>query len=243
MENLRLDTGKFLSRDYGKYGSGLVFISDKELDSFPDDVKNIPSFWYIKIDEDNILKAHSRAELEQKVIEYIVKKLELNDLSEGRKYGIACDYNDNYRKYLTVLEKDGDYWESTGLDITDIKDHFISDYIYQEQSYEFDGKNYNSITEIIKEYNIPFDGSVVSIVKGKFRKNKKGTAIFDLTMRGDILIKISWGGSFNKSRGVEIDKIKDYVYYKHARSNGGGTGYDYLILKENSNNLLSEDDI
>jgi len=108
-------------------------------------------------------------------------------------------------------------------------------------SYDIREKEKDLIDKILLQ--IPYDGRVVGVYRGEFRINKKGTRVFEFSKNGkDLLIKIDWGGSFDNTRGVEIDKVENYKYYRHASSNGGGTGYDWLVVPENFSNTLSEDD-
>ena len=110
--------------------------------------------------------------------------------------------------------------------------------------YVFENKEFKNMNEAVQQtFNIPFDGNVGYIILGQYRKNKKGTDIFDTTKDEDYLIYVSWGGAFNKSRGIEIDKIKGYKYYRRATSNGGGSGCDYIVISKDFKNKLTIDDI
>ena len=46
-------------------------------------------------------------------------------------------------------------------------------------------------------------------------------------------MRIDWGGAFNRTRGLDkdtVNSIPEILYYHKASSNGGGTGYDYLVV-------------
>ena len=94
--------------------------------------------------------------------------------------------------------------------------------------------NYISAKEITDGMNIDFDGDA-SILLGRYRLSKNGRPVFELTeptKAKDTLIKVSWGGSFNKTNG----QYKDYAeevgasFFTRRSSNGGGAGNDYWIL-------------
>lgn len=94
-------------------------------------------------------------------------------------------------------------------------------------------KNFEGMFEkndkLTKQLNLDFTGSI-DYLYGRYFKSKKGSNMFDIT--GDkhhILIRIDWGGAFNDSDGLNTIP-KEVLYYRRARSNGGGAGYDYLIL-------------
>jgi hypothetical protein len=95
--------------------------------------------------------------------------------------------------------------------------------------------------KILETLNIPFDGKPI-VIKGQFRVNAKGNRIFDTTKGGHILLAVSWGGAFNKSRGLDESKIDGCFYFRSASSNGGGTGWDYVLVPENFSMKFSEDD-
>jgi len=250
MENIKLNNGQYLNRLYGKYEPNLTIISNNELKGLEDKqlIKFNESYWYTKTLDNKIIKNTHQNILEQDMIDYLIKKLNLPKLDKNKKYAIRCDYNDNYRYYLTTLflREDG-LWDMTNdIIIYNLYDYFIKDEFkkFQQYTYEFNNKIYSSANKIIIDnFNIPFTGDIMYIIEGKFRTNAKGTKIFDLSKNGDYLIKINWGGAFSKTRGIEIDKIKNYIYYKHASSNGGGTGYDYIIIDKNFTNEIDIEEI
>jgi len=142
-----------------------------------------------------------------------------------------------------ILNRDFGKYRSRLVIISDKKIDRLSDLDFYKNTIEDWTKENKSREEFVKNTNIPFNGKIMSVIKGQFRINAKGTKIFDTTKKGDVLISIDWGGSFNKSRGIEIDKVKDYKYFHHAKSNGGGTGLDWIVVPENYKNELSIDDI
>lgn len=85
---------------------------------------------------------------------------------------------------------------------------------------------------------------LLTIIRGQFRVNQKGTKIFDLTVvnKNDVLIVIDWGGAFTPTRGIIPDFLKPQLkYYYRASSNGGGTGYTYLVLPADKTIKISEE--
>ena len=94
--------------------------------------------------------------------------------------------------------------------------------------------------------NIPWDGEP-TVMYGRYWISKKGSPCFTPTskdMATHILIKNSWGGAFDHTRGREFDLASSLSEYsRHASSNGGGTGYCYYIMKKGTKNVISTDDI
>jgi len=92
--------------------------------------------------------------------------------------------------------------------------------------------------------NTRVDGTCTAM-RGEYYKSKKGTDCFRVHAGGKhTLIRASWGGAFNDSRGFRDEEfIKAAVYYRRASSNGGGTGYDYIIVPVGARREISEDDI
>lgn len=94
---------------------------------------------------------------------------------------------------------------------------------------------YFTDTKVTDGMNIDFNG-ITAFMFGDYWVSKKGTKCFKIKPPIEakhILIRIDWGGSFNKTRGLDINTIKDIpevLYYHKASSNGGGTGYDYLVV-------------
>jgi len=81
-------------------------------------------------------------------------------------------------------------------------------------------------------------------VKGKYFISKKGAKVLDTTVKNPThkLIRDAWGGAFNDYRGRSLSE-EDAVYYNRARSNGGGSGYDYAVYQINWRNKVSIEDI
>ena len=81
---------------------------------------------------------------------------------------------------------------------------------------------------------------------GRYFKSKKGTDCFEILEDPEtaphILLIDNWGGAFNDYRGRELFKLPN-LYQKRASSNGGGTGYDYVVIEKGVKYNLSEDDI
>lgn len=94
--------------------------------------------------------------------------------------------------------------------------------------------NYISAEELTDGMNIDFDGTA-SILLGRYRLSKNGRPVFELTeptKAKDTLIRISWGGAFNKTRGQEKKYAEEVgaSFFTRRSSNGGGVGNDYWIL-------------
>lgn len=104
------------------------------------------------------------------------------------------------------------------------------------------GYDWIKITEVeaTSMFNLILDGNI-EIMYGQYRKSKKGTDVFDLTKKGQVLVKVKWGGAFSKTRGYTIPDAA--LYSRRASSNGGGTGYTYFIVDIGWKYQLSEDDI
>jgi len=142
-----------------------------------------------------------------------------------------------------ILNRDFGKYRSGLVIISDKEIENLSDLDFFRNTNDDWSKANKAREKFVKNTNIPFDGSLALVIKGQFRVNAKGTKIFDTTKKGDVLISINWGGAFDKSRGIEIDKVKDYKYYSHSKSNGGGTGIDWIVISEDYKNELNIDDI
>lgn len=98
-------------------------------------------------------------------------------------------------------------------------------------------------TKTLKEMNIIYTGKAIYEVFGTFFISKKGSNCFRIDKNGkDVLIGVDWGGSFNKSRGIEKLNDYNYLYFRSASSNGGGTGIDWIILERSYIKKWSEED-
>lgn len=79
-----------------------------------------------------------------------------------------------------------------------------------------------------RDLNLP-EGDLKK-VKGNFFKTKKGANAFEINETGKhLLIRDNWGGAFNRYRGGTLEKLNN-LYFRRASSNGGGSGYDYVII-------------
>lgn len=80
-------------------------------------------------------------------------------------------------------------------------------------------------------------------IKGDFFTTKKGAKAFKVDRKGQhYLVRDNWGGAFNDYRGEQLNNLTNH-YYRRARSNGGGSGYDYTIINVNTVNSVSIDDL
>lgn len=93
------------------------------------------------------------------------------------------------------------------------------------------------------DLNLP-NGSI-DVLYGSFFVSKKGTKCFRVDKNGPHkLVRDDWGGAFNDYRGGSLPvEGKDVLYYKRAKSNGGGMGYDYVVVPRDWKNVLSVEDI
>ncbi len=94
--------------------------------------------------------------------------------------------------------------------------------------------NYITAKELTDGMNIDFDGDA-SILLGRYRLSKNGRPVFELTeptKAKDTLIRVGWGGAFDKSRGQDKDYAKEVgaTFFTRRSSNGRGAGNDYWIL-------------
>lgn len=93
-----------------------------------------------------------------------------------------------------------------------------------------------------KNFNLP-QGNI-EVIYGDFFISKKGTKCFEIKDKKNakhILISDEWGGAFNSYRGRTLPE--NGLYFKRARSNGGGAGVDYAIFDKEWKHSLSIDDI
>lgn len=83
------------------------------------------------------------------------------------------------------------------------------------------------------------------VLYGAYFVSKKGTKCFRVDKNGPHkLVRDDWGGAFNDYRGGSLPvEGKDVLYYKRAKSNGGGMGYDYVVVPRDWKNVLSVEDI
>ena len=93
---------------------------------------------------------------------------------------------------------------------------------------------YMELRKLTDGMNIDFDGKA-ELLLGKYRLSKNGKPVFELTepiKAKDALIRVAWGGAFNKTRGQHKGYANEVgaTYYVQRSSNGGGAGKDYWIL-------------
>lgn len=93
---------------------------------------------------------------------------------------------------------------------------------------------YIECKELTDGMNIDFDGEA-SLLLGRYRLSKNNKPVFELTEpveAKDVLIRVDWGGAFNKTRGQTNSYAKEIgaTFFIEKSSNGGGTGYDYWVL-------------
>lgn len=81
------------------------------------------------------------------------------------------------------------------------------------------------------QLNLDYTGDM-TFLRGKFFLSKKGTPTFDTTGAHEhVLVRVEWGGAFNKSTGIVKSNLpKNIVYEKYRTSNGGRMGVDYIVL-------------
>ena len=90
------------------------------------------------------------------------------------------------------------------------------------------------------DYGIPFNASDIGVMFGKFTI-KDGENIFEkqpCDQAEHVLIQANWGGAFNSTRGIKerdmdewVKNNSDVLKFRRASSNGGGSGYDYYVVK------------
>lgn len=136
------------------------------------------------------------------------------------------------------------YSMSKDIVVLDNGERIIKDYgkyrsdliILTDSVNKFEWKNAN-----LTHMNISFNGETKVLI-GDYFLSKKGNKCFRINENGqDILIKISWGGAFNESRGL-CDNPPNHKYYKRKRSNNGRLGSDYLIVPINFKNTVCAND-
>ena len=94
------------------------------------------------------------------------------------------------------------------------------------------------------DLNAEVDGNELKALEGSFRISKKGNPVFDLTRPQEhILLMFHWGGAFDDTRGSTTIPDGDIIWQRYASSNGGGTGYTYMVLPIGYKCKVSEEDI
>lgn len=97
--------------------------------------------------------------------------------------------------------------------------------------------------DLATEINVQFDGEI-SVMRGQHFVSKKGTNCFRVRDDGPhLLICSEWGGAFNDTRGFWVREPEGALYFRHARSNGGGMGNDYIVFPAGYRRDLREEDV
>ena len=191
-------------------------------------IRTIPLTWeefiicYNKYTKYDILPNDTLENIKEKIKEYnYIWRISL----KGRIFGENTFLLDDGR-YL--FNNKGKY--TSGLTFICQKNQLLSDFYHQNENLK-------------KIINLNLDGNS-TFCYGTFFKSKKGTPCFDITVKNPmhILIRTSWGGAFNTSRGIR-NIPSDNIYYRRASSNGGGAGNDYLVIPIDFKNKISVDDI
>ena len=110
----------------------------------------------------------------------------------------------------------------------------------KEFSLDKDGKPVSPVkyvrdTDITDDLNLVFNGDP-KILFGDYWISRKGSRCFrpkNPLEAKHLLVKVSWGGAdeTHGSRGNYPEDIPAGVlYFRHARSNAGGMGYDYWVI-------------
>ena len=93
-----------------------------------------------------------------------------------------------------------------------------------------------------EELNLP--GGSLEKISGQFFVSKKGTKCFKVQKEGPhMLVRDYWGGAFNKYRGGNLENLPDIIFSRRASSNGGGAGYDYVIILVGTRLVITEENI
>lgn len=93
-----------------------------------------------------------------------------------------------------------------------------------------------------QDFNLE-EGSL-DFLRGSFFVTKKGANAFKIEEEGKhLLLRDDWGGAFNSYRGKSLFKLENLLYKRRAASNGGGTGYDYVVVPVGSTYKISIEDL
>lgn len=151
------------------------------------------------------------------------------------------------KKTLTVAEarnifdSEKVFQTETGFIVNDFGKYRPNITFVVDSSFELDenGKAVNPLRffedrEVTDSFNLSLEGQA-KILFGDFWRSKKGGACFrpkDPRQAKHILVKVSWGGAFNQTRGFSGNGVTECgaIYFRRASSNGGGSGYDYWVL-------------
>lgn len=93
--------------------------------------------------------------------------------------------------------------------------------------------------KLVDALGVDFNGNgSPEVLFGDFWRSKKGSACFapkSPKQAQHVLVRVNWGGAFSKHRGqyaAEDGGGLSYLaqYFRRAKSNGGGQGYDYYVF-------------
>jgi len=107
-----------------------------------------------------------------------------------------------------------------------------------------DPTGFVSDREITDNMNLDMSGDA-KILFGDFWRSKKGGACFrpqDPMRAKHLLVCVSWGGAFSKTRGLHGEP-KGSLYFRSASSNGGGVGNDYVVLPVGFTRVIRDEEI
>ncbi len=107
--------------------------------------------------------------------------------------------------------------------------------------------SYRKNDNLTNGMNVDFDGDC-SVLYGNYHKSQTGRPVFAVTDPKNathVIVRSSWGGAFNHSRGQDSNYAQEIgaLEFRRARSNGGGSGYDYYIFPANHINAPEQRDV
>lgn len=92
-----------------------------------------------------------------------------------------------------------------------------------------------------KEFNL--DKGDLTFIRGTFFVTKKGANAFRIEEKGShLLLRDDWEGG-SKYWGFSLFKLDNLLYKRRASSNGGGMGYDYVVVPVGSKQKISIEDL
>jgi len=98
------------------------------------------------------------------------------------------------------------------------------------------------VSEMLANMNLNFNGKS-AVIFGDFWKSQKGGACFrpkSISEAWHVLIRTNWGGAFESSRGI-YNAPQGALHFRRASSNGGGSGYDYIVVPLGYYSALSDE--
>jgi len=91
-----------------------------------------------------------------------------------------------------------------------------------------------------EELNLEERGGSIRALRGEYFKSRKGTDCFRVRQDGPhMLLQHDW----HRRQNITLLPDEDFAYYRHASSNGGGTGYTYAVAPVGWRRRVSIDDI